>query len=230
MNGTRILVVDDDPAIRRVLTTSLTVRGYEVRAVETGEDAIRLAAEVPPDLIILDLMLPDLSGIEVCRRVRSMSAVPILVLSARGEERAKVQALNLGADDYVTKPFGMDELLARLRALLRRPPLTEQAKTGVLSIDDLTIDLDRREVRRDTVPLHLTAREFDILAYLMWHAGKVVTHRMLLADVWGPEYSGETHYLRVFVNRLRQKIEDEPGRPRHLLTEPGVGYRFLPAP
>lgn len=228
MSGPRILVVDDEPAIRRTLRANLSARGYAVTAVETGEEALRQAAEQAPDLVILDLMLPGMSGLDVCRALRAESTVPILVLSARGEERAKVRALDLGADDYVTKPFGMDELLARVRALLRRPA-GATSMAGTLRLDIFVIDLDARRVQRDGEPLDLTPREFDVLAYLMRNAGKVVTHRLLLAEVWGPEYGGETQYLRVFINRLRHKIEDDPAHPRHILTEPGVGYRFLPA-
>ncbi len=226
--GTLILVVDDEPAIRRTLQTNLTARGYDVNAVETGEEALRRVEESPPDLVLLDLMLPGMSGLDVCRAIRAESSVPILVLSARGEERAKVRALDLGADDYVTKPFGMDELLARMRALLRRTPGTT-VETGTVRAGNLSIDLDARRAYRDDAPLELTARELDVLIYLMRHAGKVVTHRMLLAEVWGSEYGRETQYLRVFVSRLRHKIEDDPVHPTHILTEPGIGYRLQPA-
>lgn len=230
MTGPRILVVDDEPAIQRTLRTSLRARGYDVTVTENGEDALQVAAQSPPDLVILDLMLPDQSGLDVCRALRSDSAVPILVLSARGEERAKVHALDLGADDYLTKPFGMDEMLARVRALLRRSPLAAPVASGTLRVGALEMSLDTREVQRAGVKLDLTAREFDVLAYLMRHAGKVVTHRMLLAEVWGPEYGAETQYLRVFINRLRRKIEDDPSHPSYILTDPGVGYRLLLAP
>lgn len=225
--GTRILVVDDELAIRRILQTNLSRRGYQVTAVETGEQALAHAVDVPVDLVILDLMLPGLSGLEVCKALRAESAVPILVLSARGEERAKVHALDLGADDYVTKPFGMDEVLARIRALLRRPAASLATESGLLQAGDLAVDLDARDARQGGVPLDLTAREFEVLAFLMRHAGKVVTHRLLLGGVWGPEYVAETQYLRVFVNRLRRKIGDDPAHPRYIATEPGVGYRFL---
>jgi two-component system KDP operon response regulator KdpE len=227
MSGARILVVDDEPALRRTLQANLGVRGYDVTAVETGEAALQQAGVQMPDLVILDLMLPGLSGLDVCRALRSASAVPILVLSARGEEQTKVQALDLGADDYLTKPFGMDELLARVRALLRRLGATSTA--GTLQIGALVVDLDARQVWRDGQALDLTPREFDVLAYLIRHAGKVVTHRLLLAEVWGPQYKGETQYLHVFINRLRAKIEDDPAHPRYIATEPGVGYRVLPA-
>jgi two-component system KDP operon response regulator KdpE len=227
MSAQRILIVDDEPAIRRALRTNLSARGYDVAQAETGEDGLRQIQEHAPDLLILDLMLPGLSGLEVCKAVRAEWPLPILVLSARGEELTKVRALDLGADDYLTKPFGMDELLARVRALLRRPS-TNLSPGGVIHIGPLAIDLDTRAVARDGTALDLTAREFDVLAYLARNSGRVVTHRQMLADVWGPEYNGETQYLRVFVNRLRRKIEDDPAHPRMIVTEPGVGYRLLP--
>jgi two-component system KDP operon response regulator KdpE len=226
MSGARILVVDDEPALRRTLQANLDARGYDVTAVETGEAALQQAGVQLPDLVILDLLLPGLSGLDVCRALRATSEVPILVLSARGEEQTKVQALDLGADDYLTKPFGMDELLARVRALLRRLGATSTA--GTLQIGALAVDLDARQVWRDGRALDLTPREFDVLAFLMRHAGKVVTHRLLLAEVWGPQYKCETQYLRVFINRLRAKIGDDPAHPRYIATEPGVGYRVLP--
>ncbi len=229
MTGPHILVVDDEPAIRRTLRTNLQARGYDVIAVETGEEALRETASAMPDLVILDLMLPGLSGLEVCQALRSDSQVPILVLSARGEERTKVHALDLGADDYLTKPFGMDELLARVRALLRRPA-TVATTGGIVQVGSLELDLDARQVRRAGLPLNLTPREFDVLSYLVRHAGKVVTHRSLLADVWGHEYGTETQYLHVFINRLRRKIEEDPTHPRLLITEPGVGYRVIVPP
>lgn len=229
MSAPRVLVVDDEPAIRRTLRANLAARGYDVAVAGSGDEALQLAAERPPQLVILDLMLPGLSGLEVCHLLRAASTVPILVLSARGEESTKVRALDLGADDYLTKPFGMDELLARVRALLRRPASTPLAG-GVVHAGALTIDLDARQVGRDGLALELTAREFDVLGYLARHAGKVITHRMLLAEVWGPEYGNEVQYLRVFINRLRRKIEDDPTHPRYIVTEPGVGYRLLPLP
>ncbi len=228
MSGPRVLVVDDDAAIRRTLRANLVARGYDVAAVGTGEDALKEAGAREPALVILDLMLPGLSGLDVCRGLRAVSAVPILVLSARGEERAKVQALDLGADDYLTKPFGIDELLARVRALLRRR-VSEAEDDGPLRAGSLVLDPKAHRVWRDDAPLDLTPREFDVLSYLMRHANAVVPHRSLLADVWGPGYDGETQYLRVFINRLRRKIEDDPAHPRYILTEPGVGYRFVMA-
>lgn len=228
MSGpSRVLIVDDDPAILRTVSANLAARGYDVISAETGEQALREAEEHRPDLVILDLMLAGISGLEVSERLRAESAVPILVLSARGEERAKVRALDLGADDYLTKPFGMDELLARVRALLRRPPIPESVLSGTLHVGDLSVELGARRAEHHGHLIDLTAREFDVLAYLMRYAGKVVTHRMLLAEIWGPEYRDETHYLRVFINRLRRKIEEDPSHPRYILTEPGVGYRLV---
>ena len=229
MSEPRILVVDDEPAIRRTLRANLAARGYGVMLAETGEEALTVARAQQPSLVILDLMLPGMSGIDVCRELRAESSVPILILSARGEERMKVRALDLGADDYLTKPFGMDELLARVRALLRRPS-SAASTAGTLHVSGLALDLDARRAWHGEAELELTAREFDVLAYLMRHAGRVVTHRLLLAEVWGPEYHDETQYLRVIVNRLRRKIEDDPAHPHILLTEPGVGYRMIAAP
>jgi len=229
MSGPHILVVDDEPAIRRALYANLAARGYEVTAVETGEEAMQQAEARRIDLVILDLMLPGLSGLDVCRGLRAMSSVPILVLSGHGEERIKVRALDLGADDYLTKPFGIDELLARVRALLRRR-VTIPATADTLEVGAFAVDFDTRQARRDDIPLDLTRREFDVLVYLLRHVGRIVIHRLLLAEVWGPEYDSETQYLRVFINRLRRKIEPEPAHPRYILTEPGMGYRLVPGP
>ena len=227
MNGHRILVVDDEQAVQRTLRANLVARGYEVTTVGTGEEALDGFDGRHTDLVVLDLMLPGLSGIEVCEAMRAASSVPILVLSARGEEQTKVQALDLGADDYLTKPFGIDELLARVRALLRRSPVGEGGATGTLQVGALALNVQLHEIRRHGSPLDLTPREFDVLAYLMRHTGRIVTHRMLLRDVWGPEYGRETQYLRVFINRLRRKIEDDPAHPHYIVTEPGVGYRLV---
>jgi two-component system KDP operon response regulator KdpE len=172
-------------------------------------------------------MLPGMSGIDVCEAIRTTSTVPILVLSARGEEQMKVRALDLGADDYLTKPFGIDELLARVRALLRRAPGGVADADGVVEVGALSLNMAAHEVRRKGTPLDLTPREFDVLAYLMRNSGRIVTHRVLLHDVWGPEYGRETQYLRVFINRLRRKIEDDPSHPQYIVTEPGVGYRLV---
>jgi two-component system KDP operon response regulator KdpE len=222
-----ILVVDDEPAVRRTLRVNLVARGYEVTTVETGEEALDEFAGRRTELVILDLMLPGMSGTEVCEAIRTASSVPILVLSARGEEQTKVQALDLGADDYLTKPFGIDELLARVRALLRRSPAGTAKTDGILQVGALALNTPAHEVQRDGVSLDLTPREFDVLAYLMRHTGRVVTHRVLLNAVWGPEYGKETQYLRVFINRLRRKIEDDPAHPHYIITEPGVGYRLV---
>lgn len=224
MSGARVLVVDDEVQILRLLRRTLEAQGYAVEAVETGQDALAAAGRAAPDAVLLDLMLPDLDGLEVCRRLRERLEVPIIVLSARGEERTKVEALDLGADDYLTKPFGTAELLARLRAAIRRAAGGHPGPT--IRSGDLTIDLDRRLVTRGGVRVHLTPKEYDALAYLARHAGRVVTHRALLAGVWGPEYGAELHYVHVLVNQLRRKIEPDPSRPRCILTEPGVGYRF----
>ncbi len=221
----RILVVDDDPAIRRTLYTNLFARGYDVVAAETGEEAVHYARESVPDLVVLDLMLPGLSGLQVCEILRSELASPILVLSAHGEEHLKVRALDLGADDYLTKPFGMGELLARVRALLRRQQ-SEPDKPRALVVGDLEVDLDARRATWRGAELDLTRRELEILAYMMRRPGQVVTHRMLLEAIWGPEYEAETHYVRVFMNRLRGKIEADPSHPSVLVTVSGVGYRL----
>ena len=226
-HGARILIVDDEPTLRRTLRANLLARGYEVALAETGEDALAQATARLPDLVILDLMLPGLSGLDVCRLLRARSAMPILVLSARGEEQTKVRALDMGADDYLTKPFGMDELLARLRALLRQP-VASSGEASLLRVEGFAADLDAQQVWRDGTLLDLTRREFDVLVFLLRHAGRVVTHRLVLGAVWGPDYAGETQYLRVFINRLRRKIEDDPAHPRLIVTEPGVGYRLLP--
>jgi two-component system, OmpR family, KDP operon response regulator KdpE len=219
-----ILVVDDEPQLLRVMRTSLPARGFDVRLMQSGEDALDEIRKEMPDLIILDLMMPGLSGLEVCRRVREFSPVPIIVLSAKGSETDKVAALNLGADDYVTKPFGMEELLARIRAVLRRS--TNSESEPMLTAGDLTIDIDKRQVIVAGTEVKLTPKEFEVLKYLVSNAGKVVTHRALLQAVWGWESSDQLEYLRVFINQLRRKIEPDPRHPRYILTEPWVGYRF----
>jgi len=225
MSGAQILVIDDEPAVLRALRANLVTRGYAVDAVESGEEGLDEFGKRPADLVILDLMLPGLPGLDVCEALRARSPVPILVLSARGEEATKVQALDLGADDYLTKPFGIDELLARVRALLRR--IAPERPDGTVHVGRLILDPSAREVRQDGERVELTAREFAVLSYLMLNSGKVVTHRLLLQSVWGPEYGQENEYLRVFVNRLRRKIEDDPAHPRYILTELGVGYRMV---
>lgn len=222
-----VLIVDDEPQILRVMRASLPARGFDVRTAPGGEEALDEIRKLPPDLIILDLMMPKMSGLEVCRRVREFSSVPIIVLSAKEAESDKVSALDLGADDYVTKPFGLDELLARIRAVLRRLPQSE-LPTSRLSVGDLSIDTEGRHVSVAGKEVKLTPKEFEMLKHLATHAGKVVTHRALLQAVWGPESTEQTDYLRVFINQLRGKIEPDPHHPRYILTEPWVGYRFVP--
>jgi len=221
-----ILIVDDEPEIRRAVLGGLRAQGYEVRAASDGEEALRLASAATPDLVILDLMMPGMDGLEVCRRLRAWSDVPILVLSARAQERQKVQALDEGADDYLTKPFGMDELTARIRAALRRHRRTLPADTPTFTAGNLVMDYACRLVFKHDLEIKLTPHEYGILRFLTQNADRVVTHRQLLAAVWGPEDVEETQYLRVHVGHLRRKIEDVPGRPRFIVTEPGVGYRF----
>jgi two-component system, OmpR family, KDP operon response regulator KdpE len=222
--GQRILVVDDEPQILRGLRVILTNAGYRVDAADSKQAALDSASVRPPDAMVLDLMLPDGSGVDVCREIRRWSELPIVVLSAIGDEREKVRALDAGADDYVTKPFGTGELLARLRAVLRRT--SDGAAEPRVEIGDLLVDLEARRVARDGAEIHLTPIEFDLLRVLTQHRGKLVTHNQLLREVWGPGYQGETHYLRVHVAHIRAKIEPEPSRPRYLITEPGVGYRL----
>jgi two-component system KDP operon response regulator KdpE len=224
VSGQRILVVDDEPQILRALKTNLQGAGYEVETAETAEEALSKAAMRPPEAVILDLVLPDRSGVEVCRELRRWSSAPIILLSAVGDEHEKVAALDAGADDYVTKPFGLDELLARLRAALRRvrPP-----GEPVLEIGDLTVDLEKQAVFIQGKPVQLTRHEFGLIRVLAQNEGKLLTHRMLLREVWGPAYSTESHYLHVYVSQLRRKIEKDPARPRYLLTEPGAGYRLV---
>lgn len=220
----RVLVVDDEPQIRRALRVGLTGHGYEVTLAASGEEALDQAATSAPDIVILDLMLPTVSGLEVCRELRSWSKVPIIVLSAKDQERDKVEALDLGADDYLTKPFGMDELLARIRAALRRGD--SDVPEPVLVSGDLRLDQTRRLVTLRGDEVRLTPTEYELLRYLMANAGKVITHRTLLRAVWGPGYEEGGQTLRVFVAQLRRKIETDPSRPVFLRTESGVGYRF----
>lgn len=221
----RVLVVDDEPQIRRFLRASLTAQQYDVVEAVTGEQAIVQVTAQRPDLVILDLGLPDMDGREVIRRVREWSRIPILVLSVRGGEQDKVAALDAGADDYVTKPFGMGELIARIRAAIRH---RWQAATDepVFTTSGLCVDLARRRVTRDGREVKLTPTEYDLLRVLVTHAGKVVTHQQFLREVWGPADVDQTHYVRVYVGQLRQKIEENPSQPRYVLTEPGVGYRL----
>jgi two-component system KDP operon response regulator KdpE len=219
-----VLVVDDEQQILRALRTSLRGAGYEVDTAETAEAALACAALRPPDAVILDLVLPDASGIEVCRELRRWSSTPVILLSAVGEEGEKVAALDAGADDYVTKPVGIDELLARLRAVLRR---RAPAGDPVITVGDLIIDIERRSVTVAGEPVHLTPHEFELLRVLAVHEGKLMTHRSLLLEVWGPGYGVESNLLHVNVSQLRRKIEPDRAHPRYLLTEPGAGYRLV---
>jgi two-component system, OmpR family, KDP operon response regulator KdpE len=220
----RVLVVDDEPPILRALGTNLRARGYAVDLAPTGEEALALAARHRPDAVILDLGLPGLSGLEVIDGLRGWSAVPILVLSARGAERDKVAALDAGADDYVTKPFGMDELLARLRASLRRNAPAPEA--AVVETPDFAVDLAAKRVRQGDDEVRLTPTEWGLVEVLVRNAGRLVSQRQLLQDVWGPQYGEETNYLRVHMAHIRRKLEPEASRPRYFITEPGMGYRF----
>jgi two-component system KDP operon response regulator KdpE len=226
----RILIVDDEPQITRVLRTSLNSHGYDVRSAADGESALETFGDWHPNLVITDLSMPNLNGIELCRRLRKVSTVPIVVLSVKGEEKTKVEALDAGADDYVTKPFGMDELLARIRAALRRTSelQTDDPASPVLEAGDFRVDLEARSVTVGDVQVHLTPKEYDLLVYLIRHPGKVLTHRTLLAAVWGGNYVEQTEYLRVFIGQLRKKIELDSSSPRYILTEPWIGYRFDP--
>jgi two-component system KDP operon response regulator KdpE len=224
-NAYTVLVVDDEPPIRRFLRTSLTAVGHRVVAAENGAEALAALGSEKPDLIILDLGLPDKSGLDIIVEIRQRSAVPIIVLSARNDERSKVEALDLGADDYIGKPFGMAELMARLRAALRHA-FQAKGEMQVFASGDLTVDLVRRQVARAGREVKLSPKEFELLRHLVTHAGKVLTHRQLLREVWGPAQADEVQYLRVFIRGLRQKLEPDPTRPTHILTELGVGYRL----
>src|SRR5271165_3159436 len=223
----RILVVDDEPQITRVLRTTLTAQGYDIRVANDGEMALELMKNWMPHVVVTDLAMPNLDGVALCRQVRQVSQVPIIVLSVRGQDRTKVEALDAGADDYVTKPFSMNELLARIRAQLRRSTTVEEPPS-VITAGDFLIDLDTRSVRVSGHEVHLTPKEFDLLVYLARRPGKVLTHRTLLAAIWGPNATEQPEYLRVFVGQLRKKIEKDPSAPKYLLTEPWVGYRFEP--
>jgi two-component system, OmpR family, KDP operon response regulator KdpE len=222
----RILLVDDEVAIQRAVGPLLRSRGYEVDVAATGADALERFAQMPPDLIVLDLGLPDLEGTEVCRRVRAKSDVPIIVLSARGGEADKVNALDVGADDYVTKPFGPEELLARIRVALRRVASDDSPESGVLRAGALTIDYDRRRVVRDDTEIRLTPKEFELLSLLARNHDRVLTHRVILKAVWGPNAVEQPEHLWTLVAQLRKKIEPDPANPKYLLSEPWVGYRF----
>jgi len=224
MSSSRVLVVDDEPQMRRALELNLVARGYQVDLAASGEVALELAARRNPDLVILDLGLPGMDGIGVVESLRQRSTVPILVLSARDGERAKVAALDAGADDYVTKPFGMDELVARVRAALRRAAPPEE--DAVVATADFTVDLAAKRIVGPAGEIRLTPTQWHIVEVLVRNRGKLVTQRQLLQEVWGPSYSDETHYLRVFLAQVRRRLEPDPSHPRYFITEPGMGYRF----
>jgi two-component system KDP operon response regulator KdpE len=223
---TKVLVVDDEPQIVRALRINLAARGYEVLTAHDGATALRLAADGKPDVVVLDLGLPDMDGTDVIAGLRGWTTLPIIVLSARTDSSDKVDALDAGADDYVTKPFGMDELLARLRAAVRRSAVAGPEDEPIVQTSSFTVDLAAKRVLKDGAEVHLTPTEWGLLEVLARNAGKLVAQKQLLQDVWGPAYEKETHYLRVYLAQLRRKLEPEPARPRHLLTEPGMGYRF----
>jgi len=222
--GLRVLVVDDEPAIRRFLRASLGAHGYTVMEASCGEDALKTVALNHPEVVILDLGLPDIDGVEVTRRLREWTQIPIIILSVRDQEGDKIAALDAGADDYLTKPFGMGELMARMRVALRRSAQTTEEP--IYQIEELEVDLARRQVSVAGQDISLTPTEYDLLRVLAQHAGKVITHHQLLRMVWGDAYQTETHLLRVNMSNLRRKIEPDPARPRYILTEPGVGYRL----
>ena len=224
----RVLVVDDEPQITRVLRTVLTNQGYQVRTASEGEAALASFGEWRPELVITDLYMPHMNGFELCKRIRSVSSVPIIVLSVKGEERTKVEALDAGADDYVTKPFGMDELLARVRAALRRGAAQAEGDVSSFEAGDFRIDLETRRVHARGQEIRLTPKEFDLFVYLARHPNRVITHRTLLEAVWGEASMEQPEYLRVFMGQLRKKLEPDPSTPRYLVTEPWVGYRFNP--
>ncbi|NKE59799.1 response regulator [Lentzea sp. PSKA42] len=223
---TKVLVVDDEPQIVRALRINLSARGYEVLTAHDGVTALKLAADGKPDVVVLDLGLPDMDGTDVIAGLRGWTTLPIIVLSARTDSTDKVDALDAGADDYVTKPFGMDELLARLRAAVRRSAVAGPEDEPIVKTASFTVDLAAKRVLKDGAEVHLTPTEWGLLEVLARNAGKLVAQKQLLRDVWGPAYDKETHYLRVYLAQLRRKLEPEPARPRHLLTEPGMGYRF----
>ena len=227
MNGSgRILVVDDEPQIRRVMKTALTAHGYEAYEARTGEEALDRLRECNPELILLDMNMPGMGGMAACRSIRAMSETPIIVLSVRDREQDKIAALDAGADDYVTKPFSVNELMARIRANLRRTPWQAGSEEPIVLSERLKVDFGARQVIADGREVRLTPKEFDLLHYFIANANKPITHRKLLQTLWGPDYGDEVEYLRVFVSQLRKKIEDDPAHPRYIVTEPWVGYRF----
>ncbi len=224
----RILIVDDERQIARVLSRGLMTKGYDVHVAADGETALQTFSDWHPHLIVTDLSMPNMDGLELCRRLRAFSDVPIIVLSVKGEERAKVEALDAGADDYVTKPFGMDELLARVRATLRRVPEAQTAGKNVLEVGDFKIQLEERRLTVKGQDVHLTPKEYDLMVFLLRHPAKVLTHHALLGAVWGGDYTEQPEYLRVFIGQLRKKVEKDPANPKYILTEPWIGYRFNP--
>jgi len=226
VNNKRVLVVDDEVQITRVLRRSLSGHGYEVQTAADGEEALEAFKSWKPDLVVTDLAMPNMSGLELCRRLRAASAVPIIVLSAKGDERIEVEALDAGADDYITKPFGMDELLARIRAGLRRIDSGQRAELKEIVAGEVRVDFETRTVSVKGGEAHLTPKEYELLVFMVRNAGKVLTHRVLLGAVWGGDYVEQTEYLRVFIGHLRKKIEPDPSKPRYILTEPWIGYRF----
>ena len=223
----RILVVDDEQEITLVLRSGLTKHGFDVRAAGEGEAALDIFRAWTPDLVLTDLSMPNMNGLKLCERLREFSTVPIIVLSVKGDEATKIEALDAGADDYVTKPFGMGELLARVRAALRRSPATTE-ETTLIEDGDFRVDLATRAVHVDEKEIRLSPKEFDLLVFFIKNSGRVLTHRTLLANIWGGNYTDQTEYLRVFIRHLRKKIEPDPAKPRYILTDPWVGYRFLP--
>jgi len=226
MEAKRILVVDDESQITRVLRRSLAAHRYEVRVAADGESALDTFHDFHPDLVITDLSMPEMSGIELCEKIRKTSKIPIIVLSVKGEEKTKVAALDAGADDYITKPFGMDELLARVRATFRRFAPNEEKESSVLTAGDFTFDLAAHKVLVAGEEIYLTPKEFDLLKYLFQNRGRVITHHNLLGAIWGGNFTEQTEYLRVFIGQLRKKIEPQPNQPKYILTIPWVGYRF----
>ena len=226
-NAPHILVIDDEPQIQRAIRTILTEKGFRVSTASRGEEGLTLAAANEPDLIILDLGLPDMDGVEVCARLREWTQTPVLILSVRDSERDKVAALDMGADDYLTKPFGIEELLARVRVALRHGASRKGAEVKLVKAGLLTIDLVRHIVKRGEEEIKLTGIEYKLLAYLASHHDRVLTHQSILSEVWGPADADHTEYLRVYMRQLRKKLEADPEQPRHILTEPGIGYRFI---
>jgi len=227
MNSGRILVVDDEPQLRRVMRTALTTNGYEVLDARSGEEALHIVRADSPDLILLDMNMPGMGGLAACAAIRAISDAGIIILSVRGSEQDKIAALDAGADDYMTKPYSLDELFARIRANLRRLPVLSESTPPIVVSDELTIDLSGRVAIVRGKPVRLTPKEFDLLQFLVSHPNKPVAHRKLLQTVWGPDYGDEVEYLRVFVSQLRKKIEPAPAKPRYIVTEPWVGYRFV---